>query len=49
MAEHPVAWWMVGDEKLVPALSGLQLTYDERVEVTGMVNALITISTEKDK
>ena len=40
---------MVGDEKLVPALSGLQLTYDERVEVTGMVNALITISTEKDK
>ncbi len=30
VAEHPERWWMVGEEKIFPVLSGLPLTNDKK-------------------
>ena len=44
LAAHPVAWWNVGEAKIVTLLSGLPLTHETKDEMVHMVRCLVVKS-----
>ena len=44
LAAHPVAWWNVGEAKIITLLSGLPLTHETKDEMVHMVRCLVVKS-----
>ena len=46
LAAHPVAWWNVGEAKIITLLSGLPLSHEIKLEMVHMVRSLVMMRPE---
>ena len=46
VAKHPLAWWNVGEAKIITSLSGLPLSLETKLEMVHMVRCLVMICLE---